>query len=406
MRFLWCGNDGTVRAKAATKHGLEERLASGIGVTVGMQAINSLDQLQPVPAMGPVGEVRLVPDLETFRVLPYAPHTGAVLTDHINLDGSPAAVCQRSFLKRMQERLTRHGLVMRAAFENEFSLATMVQGAYVPLDSSLCFATIGMAAAADYVDELAGALEAQRLPLEQYYAELGHGQQEISIAHAPALVAADEQLLVRETIRAVASRHGLVASLAPKPWPDVAGNGCHVHFSLWEGDRNAFYAGDTRDGLSQTARSFIAGVLEHLPGLCGLTAPSFNSWHRIVPHYWAGAFVCWGYDNREAPVRVASPLRGSVEGSTNAELKAADASCNPYLAVGGLIAAGLDGIERGLQPPEPVAVDPAALSRGRAQRARDRPGCRTRHSWPRSTRWPPTSRSREALGGRRWPTRI
>ena len=368
VRFLWCGNDGTVRAKASARRGLEGRLRDGIGLTVGMQAMNNLDQLQPVPDMGPVGEVRLVPDPDTFRVLPYAPSSGAVLTDHMRLDGTPASVCQRSFLKRMEARLAERGLVLRAAFENEFSLATVIDGAYVPLDSSLCFATIGMAAAADYVDELAAALEAQRLPLEQYYAELGHGQQEISIAHAPALAAADEQLLVRETIRAVATRRGLVASLAPKPWPDVAGNGCHIHFSLWDGDRNAFYDGSAADGLSSMARSFIAGVLAHLPGLCGLGAPSFNSWHRIVPGYWAGAFVCWGYDNREAPVRVASPLRGSVEGSTNAELKAADASCNPYLAVGGLIAAGLDGIERGLVPPDPVDVDPAALSESERDR--------------------------------------
>jgi glutamine synthetase len=102
-------------------------------------------------------------------------------------------------------------------------------------------------------------------------------------------------------------------------------------------------------------------VLEHLPGLAALTAPSFNSYHRIVPHYWAGAFTCWGHDNREAPVRVPSVFSGMEEASTNAELKTADASCNPYLAVGGLIAAGLDGIERGLQPPEPVEVDPATI---------------------------------------------
>jgi glutamine synthetase len=361
VRFLWCGNDGTVRAKASSRHGLGGRLSAGIGLTVAMQAMNSLDHLQPVDGMGPVGEVRLVPDLETFRVLPYAPHSGAVLTDHMCLDGTPAPVCQRSFLKRMERGLADRGLVLRAAFENEFSLATMVDGAYVPIDSALCFSTIGMTAAADYIDELAAALEAQRIPLEQYYAELGHGQQEISTAHAPALQAADEQLLVRETIRAVAARHGLVASLAPKPWPENAGNGCHIHFSLWENSTNRFYDGSREDRLSDTARSFIAGVLEHLPGLCALTAPSFNSYHRILPHYWAGAFRCWGHDNREAPVRVASPFRGSEEASTNAELKASDASCNPYLALGGLIAAGLDGLERGLEPPEPVEVDPGSL---------------------------------------------
>jgi glutamine synthetase len=196
--------------------------------------------------------------------------------------------------------------------------------------------------------------------LEQYYAELGHGQQEISTGHAPALRAADEQLLVRETIRAVATRQGLVASLAPKPWPENAGNGAHVHFSLWEGSRNRFYKRARPGGLSDEARAFMAGVLAHLPGLCGLSAPSFN-YHRILPHFWAGAFTCWGFDNREAPVRVASPFRGSEEASTNAELKACDASCNPYLALGGLIACGLDGIERGLELPEPVDVDPATL---------------------------------------------
>src|ERR671931_623961 len=181
--------------------------------------------------------------------------------------GPPAPVCQRSFLKRMEAGLAEHGLTLRAAFENEFSLATWIDGAYVPIDSALCFSTLGMTASQDYVDELAAALDAQSIPLEQYYAELGHGQQEISTGHAPALRAADEQLLVRETIRAVASRRGLVASLAPKPWLDNAGNGCHIHFSLWEGDRNRFYDGSRPDGLSTEARSFIAGVLDHLPGL-------------------------------------------------------------------------------------------------------------------------------------------
>jgi glutamine synthetase len=362
VRFLWCGNDGTIRAKSSARHGLEGRLEAGIGLTVAMQAMNNLDQLQPVESMGPVGEVRLVPDLGTFRVLPYAPRTGAVLTDQVQLNGSPAPVCQRSFLKRMEARLAERGLVLRASFENEFSLATRVDGEYVPIDSALCFATIAATAAQDYVDDLAHGLEAQEIPLEQYYAELGHGQQEISTGHARALRAADEQILVRETIRGIAAHHGLHASLAPKPWPENAGNGAHVHFSLWEGDRNRFFEGSRPDGLSADARSFIAGVLDHLPGLCGLTAPSFNSYHRIVPQYWAGAFVCWGYDNREAPVRVASTFRGAEEASTNAELKACDASANPYLALGGLLAAGLDGLERELEPPEPVQVDPATIA--------------------------------------------
>jgi glutamine synthetase len=362
VRFLWCGNDGTIRGKASAMLGLEGRLESGIGLTVAMQAMNGLDQLQPVEGMGPVGEVRLMPDLETFRVLPYAPRTGAVLVDLVGLDGEPAPQCPRSFLKRMAARLAERGASLEVSFENEFSLAVASDGDFVPVDSSLCFSTIGMTAAQEYVDALVDALEQQGIGLEQYYAELGHGQQEISTAHAPAVQAADEQVLARETIRGVAALHGLVASLAPKPWPDGAGNGGHVHFSLWSEGRNRFHDPSRPDNLSDEARSFIAGALEHLPGLCGLTAPSFNSYRRIVPQYWAGAFTCWGHDNRESPLRVPSVFRGMEEASTNVELKAADASCNPYLAVGGLIAAGLDGLERGLQPPEPVEVDPVTIA--------------------------------------------
>jgi glutamine synthetase len=314
-----------------------------------------------VEGMGPVGEIRLVPDPETFRVLPYAPRTGAMLVDLIQLSGESAPQCPRSFLKRMAERLEERAGLLEVAFENEFSLARVEDGAFVPVDSSLCFSTIGLTASQAYVDALVDALEQQEIGLEQYYAELGHGQQELSTAHAPAVRAADEQVLVRETIRGVAANHGLVASLAPKPWPENAGNGGHLHFSLWKDGKNVFHDPDAEDGLSATARSFVAGVLEHLPGLCGVTAPSFNSYHRIVPQYWAGAFTCWGHDNREAPVRVPSLFWGSEEASTNVELKAADASCNPYLAVGGLVAAGLDGLERELEPPEPVEVDPATI---------------------------------------------
>jgi glutamine synthetase len=364
VRFLWCGNDGTVRAKATNVTSLESRIGTGIGLTVAMQAMNGLDQLQPVEGMGPVGEIRLVPDPETFRVLPYAPRTGAMIVDLIALDGEPAPQCPRTFLKRMAERLAERGARLDVAFENEFSLATQLDGEFVPVDSSLCFSTVGMTASQDYVDALASTLDEQGIELEQYYAELGHGQQEISTRHGPALQATDEQIFVREAIRGVAANHGLVASLAPKPWPEAAGNGGHIHFSLWDaaGERNRFHDPSADDRLSGQARSFIAGVLEHLPGLCGLTAPSFNSYHRIVPQYWAGAFTCWGYDNREAPLRVPSLFWGMEEASTNVELKAADASCNPYLAVGGLIAAGADGLERDLEPPEPIQVDPATIA--------------------------------------------
>jgi glutamine synthetase len=270
----------------------------------------------------------------------------------------------------MVQGLGQEGLHLRAAVENEYALARPTgDGGVAPIDESLCFSTVGMAAAAEVTDALLEALSAQRIEVEQYYPELGWGQQELSVAPRPLLPAADTQLLVRETIRAVPGRFGLVASLAPKPWPDAAGNGAHIHFSAWEGERNAFFEPAGRFGLSALAERFVAGVLAHAPGLLALTAPSVNSYRRLQPRSWSSAYVCWGPDNREATVRVPSTFWGSEEASTNLELKPADASANPYLAFGALVAAGLDGIRQKLEPPAPIAVDPADLSEEERQAA-------------------------------------
>jgi glutamine synthetase len=364
VRFLYCDNGGIVRGKVVSVEHLAERMRTGVGLTVAMQAMNSLDELQPVDGMGPVGEIRLVPDPATFTVLPYAPRSAVMLVDHVGLDAAPYEACPRQFLHRMVGRLAERGLELRAAVENEFALARLEEGRPVPLDATLCFATTGMTAAAEIVDALVAALDAQDIPLAQYYPELGHGQHELSVLPRPAVAAADTQVLVRETIRGVAASFGLLASLAPKPWPDQAGNGAHIHFSVWESgsDINRFHDAAGRFGLSTLAEQFVAGILDHVPGLLALTAPSFNSFARLQPQYWSSAYTCWGPDNREATVRVPSVFWGQEAATTNLEYKPADASANPYLAFGGLIAAGLDGVERELVPPSPITVDPATLS--------------------------------------------
>jgi len=213
------------------------------------------------------------------------------------------------------------------------------------------------------IDDVVAALEQQGIEVEQYYPELGHGQQELSIRHAPALAAADRQVFYRETVRGVAYKHGLYASLAPKPFPDQAGNGGHIHWSLWDraGRRNLMHDPRGRYGMSALGYHFIAGVLAHLPALVALTCPTFNSYRRLQPHSWSSAYTAWGPDNREGAVRVPSTFASDRAGSTNAELKASDPSCNPYLALGGLLAAGLDGVARKLEPGEPVLVDPGDL---------------------------------------------
>jgi glutamine synthetase len=369
VRFVYCDNGGVIRGKVVPVDQLADRMRTGVGITTAMLAMNSLDQLQPVEGMGPVGEVRLVPDPATFTVLPYAPRTALMVADHVGLDGRPYEAGPRRFLARMTSALAERGMELRAAVENEFSLARDEDGHYVPIDTSLCFSTIGMTAAADVVGAIVDALDRQQIPTAQYYPELGHGQHELSVGHQPAMAAADTQLLVRETIRGVATSHGLVASLAPKPWPDQAGNGGHIHFSLWgsSGTRNLFHDPDGRFGLSTLAEQFVAGILAHLPALLGLTAPSFNSYQRLLPQHWSSAYTCWGPDNREAGVRVPSTFWGEEAPSTNLEYKPADASANPYISFGGLIAAGLDGVERGLEPPPPVDVDPANLTAAERQ---------------------------------------
>jgi len=364
VRFLYCDNGGIIRGKTSALNGLTGRMSDGIGLTVAMMAMNSLDQLQPVDGMGPVGEIRLVPDLESFALLPYVPYSAAMACDMIASDRAPWGGCPRSFLKRMRERVAAHGWQLHAAFEAEFSLARRdSDGRYVPFDETLCFSSIAMTEAASFATTVVAALEAQGLIVEQYYPELGHGQHEISIRHAEVLRTADNHIKMRETIRGVASEYGLYASLAPKPFPDQAGNGAHIHFSLWDATgHNLFYERGRLDGFSEIGAQFMAGVLEHLPGLIALTCPSVNSYKRLQPHSWSGAYTAWGHDNREAALRVASPFWSDIEGTTNLELKAADSSCNPYIALGGLLAAGLDGITRGLKPPASTEADPAGLS--------------------------------------------
>lgn len=365
VRFLYCDNGGAVRGKMSNIRGLADRMTSGIALTVAMQAMNMLDHLQSVDGLGPVGEVRLTPDPASFVRLPYASGQGAMMCDLLTLDGSPWGACPRSFLKRQIARAAERGLHLQAAFECEFTLgSTDDEGNLVPIDQDLCFSSAAMNISAGYAYELLEALRFQGLELEQYYPELGHGQQEFSIRHADALRAADDAIVARETARGLALSQGLVATFAPKPLADQAGNGAHIHFSVWDpaGSRNLFYDGGAPYKLSTLGRQFIAGVLAHLPGLLAITCPTVNSYRRLQPHSWASAFTCWGLDNREGALRLASLFRHSESATVNAELKSSDGSNNPYLALGGLLAAGLDGIQQRLELSEPVQVDPANLS--------------------------------------------
>jgi glutamine synthetase len=364
VRFLYCDNGGVIRGKSAHVSSLARRIQSGIGLVKGMQSFSSIDTLAQDATYGPVGEIRLVPDPETFVVLPYAPRSGQMIVNMIQLDHSPWALDPRWFLQRMERRATEAGMAFSAAFENEFYLATKTDAGYEPIDRSLCFSAIGMDSTEDVIQDIITALTAQGLTVELSHPELGWGQQELSTRHAPAVRAADNQVTYRQTVRGVAARHGLVASLAPKPFADQAGSGAHLHWSIWDATHATNLLADPGDpvGLSALGRHAIAGVMAHLPGLLGLTAPSVNSFRRLQPHYWSSAYTAWGFENREAAVRVPSRYWDDEAGSTNLELKASDASANPYISLGGVMAAALDGITRELSPGDPVDEDPGNLS--------------------------------------------
>src|ERR687896_691473 len=178
---------------------------------------------------------------------------------------------------------------------------------------------------------------------EQCHAEVGHGNLELSVGEAEALATADRRVQVLETIRGVAHRMGLEVTMAPKPYPDQAGNGHHLHLSVYENDNPVLF--DASGALSSQGSGFVAGVLDHLSAVMAFTAPSPNSYQRLVPGMWSSAYAAYGLDNREAAVRLASPVAGREAATANVELKPVDATANPYLTLPASFDEALDALE-------------------------------------------------------------
>jgi glutamine synthetase len=362
VRILWCDNANVIRAKAAHIDFLEDYIDNGVGITVAQMALPVMhDSVVPETGLGPVGEVRLMPDWSTLTILPFARGHAQVLSDMVMGEtGHVWEHCPRRFLKQQVRELEKNDLKLKAVFENEFFLLKRnSEGSLEPGDNTIFCATSAMNLHCDLINDLTDALIAQGIEVESYYPESGPGQQELNIRCAEALRAADRQIIYRETVRGVAAQHGSIASFLPKILEDKAGSGCHLNFSLWRAGTNV--SGDPQQpaGISAEAGAFIAGILDHLPALCAFTIPSKTSYRRIRPQFWAGAFRAWGYQNREAAVRVCKNKRGTS--ASRFEFKTADATANPYIALGALIAAGLDGLRRNLPLPEEVTVDPALI---------------------------------------------
>ena len=356
VRFVFVDHAGIPKTKAVHRDGFEKRARAGVGLAKGVLALDPSGMLHPESGLSPVGECRLVPDLSTLTPLPFARGQAMVACDMTEPDAAtPWDGCPRGALRRVLGRLADRGYGSVASYEAEF----YVWGPEGPLDRTPYAGSFALTAAAEFVAELAGTLEEMGIRPEQCHAEVGHGNLELSVGEAEALAAADRRVQVLEAIRGVAHRLGLETTMAPKPYLDAAGNGHHLHVSLYEGEAQALF--DASGALSDAGSRFIAGLLEHMPAVMAFTAASPNSYQRLAPGMWASAYTCYGPDNREAAVRLASPVAGLESATANVEIKPVDVSANPYLALAAVLAAGMGGMERSLDPGEPTTVDPASL---------------------------------------------
>ena len=268
-------------------------------------------------------------------------------------------VCQRSFLKRMVKSAEDAGLSFRMTLEVEF---TLLDENLAPLSNAPGYSPRKFLPASDFVLDLLDAAQKEGIPVVQIHPEYAFwGNTSFPWRPGSPLEAADRYTLLRQTICRVAYIHGLHAAFTPTVIPGEVGNGCHLHFSAYEEGQNLFTGGTGPEDLTAKGEAAAAGVLDRLPEMMGVLASSVLSYDRLQPSHWSGAFTCWGWENREAALRLIKGMEGSRESSTNFELKCLDGTANAYLACGVVIAAALDGIQRGLTLPPSTCLDPVNI---------------------------------------------
>ncbi len=309
----------------------------------------------------------LYPDLDSFAILPWRPQHGKVarlICDVYNPDGTPFVGDPRGVLKRVLAQAAQLGYSFNVGPECEFFLfQTDEQGR----------PTTRTADEAGYFDlgpldhgegtrrEICMALEQMGFEIEASHHEVARGQHEIDFKYADALTAADNIMTFKLAVKTLAQKNGLHATFMPKPVYGINGSGMHTNMSLFKDGRNIFADPSDRRGLSCEAYAFIAGLLAHVRGMAAITNPLVNSYKRLVPGYEAPCYLAWSASNRSALIRIPA-ARGQA---TRVELRCPDPSCNPYLALAVCLAAGLDGITKGMTPPEEItenifAMDEAA----------------------------------------------
>ncbi len=360
VALCWVDNAGIARAKTVPIGRLEHAAGWGVGMSPVFDVFLVNDDITSSRYIGgPDGDLRLVPDLDRLIALDAQPGWAFAPVDRYTQEGRTYAGCQRSFARRMVREAQQRGLVLRMSFEVEWALGTDDDdGSFVPACSGPAYGMTRVIELSDYAREVTGALEREGVVVEQYHPEYAAGQLEVSVSAAAPVAAADISVLVRQTIRAVSARFGFQASFAPSVVAGAVGNGGHVHLSLWRQDQNLFAGGDGRHGLTGDGEAFLGGIFDAFPALAAIGAPSVASYLRLVPSHWAGAYHCWGWENREAALRLVTGSDGEQGRRANAEVKFVDSAANPYLLVGTLIAAGLAGLDAGATLPAEVNGDP------------------------------------------------
>jgi len=304
-----------------------------------------------------VGDQRIRIDLSALRIigdgLAWAPG------GFFEQDGTPVALCSRATLGRLEAALAEAGLGAMIGHEIEFVLVNP-DGSRLP---STLWAQYGLAGALEHEGFLRGvvaAATAAGVGIEQFHAEYGVNQFEISLAPQPPVAAADQLVLTRIIVGRVARGHGLRISLSPAPFANSVGSGAHQHFSLTAADGPLFSDSNSPRGMTAAGESALAGLLHGLPDAQAVLCGSIVSGLRLRPDNWAGAYACWGTENRSVAIRFirggpANPYGGNVE------VKVVDPSANPYFASAAILGLALDGINRDIALPPETTVDPASL---------------------------------------------
>ena len=369
VTLVCCDLGAIVRGRSLLASELAGRLGSGVGWTPANHALTPLGSLAEPNPFGSTGDLRLLPDPDTHvRVEAEVPGSvfQLVLCDIVETDGQPWECCPRRFLRdALGELEDELGVRIVASFEHEFQLL-------IDAPPALPFSLEAQRCAEPFAADVMGALVEAGVQPELFMPEFAAHQFEIPVEPADGLAAADRSVVLKEVVRELARRHELQVSFAPLLDPAGAGNGVHIHLSLLdEAGRPALYDAERPACLSELGERFAAGILLHAGALTALTAPSPPSSARLEPHRWSAGAVCLAQRNREALLRI--PPLVAIAGAKEAfqlrlEYRGADATANPYLALGAIVRAGLDGVRAGLPAPPILDRDPARLQPDEAAR--------------------------------------